>query len=388
MNTRAGVPLLDLQAQYQTIRSEVRAAVDRVLESQHFILGPEVEALESELAAYCQCKYAVGVSSGTDAILIALMALGIGPGDEVIMPPYTFFATAGCVARVGAKPVFVDIDPQTYNLDVGRLEQAVTPRSRAIIPVHLFGQIAEMDELMAIANRHELYVIEDAAQAIGSEYKRQRAGAIGLMGCFSFYPSKNLGGIGDGGLVTTNDADLAARLRLLRGHGAQPKYFHKEIGGNFRLDAIQAAVLRVKLKYLDSWTAVRQQNADMYRRLFAKKATTISLPCEALDRRHIYNQFIVRSQTRDALAKYLKHNNIGTEVYYPLPLHLQECFASLKYQTGDFPESERASAETLALPIYPEMGETNLKLVVDLVAAFNSQQANAPAEGSVLSITT
>jgi dTDP-4-amino-4,6-dideoxygalactose transaminase len=371
------VPLLDLKAQYATIREEVRAAVDRVLESQYFILGPEVEALEAEVAAYCQCRYGIGVSSGSDALLVALMAIDLQPGDEVITTPYTFFATAGAIARLGAKPVFVDIDPATYHIDPARLEAAVTPRSRAILPVHLYGQMADMDPVMVVAERHGLYVIEDAAQAIGAEYKGRRAGSIGHMGCFSFFPSKNLGGVGDGGMVTTNDPALADRLKLLRGHGARPKYHHKVVGGNFRLDALQAAVLRVKLPYLDGWTAARQRNADFYRRLFAESGLAaddqILLPVDAGYGRHIYNQFVIRTVRRDALASYLKEQQIGSEVYYPLPMHLLECFAGLNLPAGTFPASEAAAQETLALPIYPELSGEMLQRVVQAVTAFTAE---------------
>jgi len=384
MNT---VPLLDLKAQYATIRDEVRTAIDRVLESQYFILGPEVQALEKEVAAYSQCGYGIGVSSGTDALLVALMALNIGPGDEVITTPYTFFATAGSIARLGAKPVFVDIDPATYNLDPSPIEAAITPRTRAIMPVHLFGQMADMDPIMVLANRHGLDVIEDAAQAIGSEYKGRRAGSIGHLGCFSFFPSKNLGGFGDGGMVVTNDPDLAQRVNILRKHGAQPKYHHKFVGGNFRLDAIQAAVLRVKLKHLDEWTAGRQRNADRYRELFDQEPTTkdqgrtssdADSPAKpfvvghpsSVTTRHIYNQFVVRCARRDELMAYLKARGIGCEVYYPLPLHLQECFADLGYELGDSPVSERAAQETLALPIYPELTADQQRTVVEAIMQF------------------
>jgi len=378
------VPLLDLKAQYNVLRAEMRAAVDRVLESQHFILGPEVEALEREIAAYCQCEHGIGVSSGTDALLIALMAIGIKPDDEVITSPYTFFATAGSIARLGARPIFVDIDPLTYNLNPDAIDAAVTKRTRAIIPIHLFGQMAEMDPIMEIARRYNLYVIEDAAQAIGSEYKGRRASSIGHLGCFSFFPSKNLGGIGDGGMVTTNDADLARQVRLLRNHGHQPKYYNKVIGGNFRLDAIQAAVLRVKLKYLDEWTAARQRNAATYRRLFAEAglslkaaiggdlatAQSVVLPYETDNCRHIYNQFVIRSGRREALMAHLKERKIGTEIYYPVPMHLQECFTGLGHKAGDFPDSERAAAESLAVPIYPELTEAMQDAVVKAIADF------------------
>jgi dTDP-4-amino-4,6-dideoxygalactose transaminase len=365
------VPLLDLKAQYATIREEIRAAIDRVADSQYFILGPEVKALEEEVAAYSQVKFGSGVSSGTDALLVALMAIDIQPGDEVITTPYTFFATAGCVARLGAKSVFVEIDPQTYNIDASRIEAAITSRTKAIIPVHLFGQMADMDPIMDVAKRHNLIVIEDAAQAIGSEDKGRRAGSIGHMGCLSFFPSKNLGGFGDGGMVVTNDARLAEQLNLLRAHGAKPKYYHKVVGGNFRLDAIQAAVLRVKLKYLDSWTEGRQRNAAIYRRLFQEaNVTAVTLPTELANVRHIYNQFVIRCPRRDALMAHLKKHQIGCEVYYPVPMHVQDCFADLGYKAGDFPLSEAAANESLAIPIYPELTETMLRTVVEAIANF------------------
>jgi dTDP-4-amino-4,6-dideoxygalactose transaminase len=379
------VPLLDLKAQYATIRDEVRAAMDRVADSQHFILGPEVEALEREIADYSQCRFGIGVTSGSDALLVTLMALDIKPGDEVVSTPYTFFATAGSVSRLGAKPVFVDIDPLTYNIDTSRIEEAITPATRVIMPVHLYGQVADMNPIMEIAERHNLYVIEDAAQAIGSEYQGRRAGSIGHYGCFSFFPSKNLGGFGDGGMVTANDADLADRVKLLRNHGYRPKYYNKVVGGNFRLDAIQAAILRVKLNYLEQWTSARQRNADLYRRFFAQaglvtseSATTaavggdthVALPAESPDCRHIYNQFVIRAERRDELMAYLKQREIGTEIYYPVPMHLQECFAYLGLKEGDFPESERAARETLALPIYPELTEDMIATVVEAIADF------------------
>lgn len=391
---RPPVPLLDLKAQYAAIRDEIRVAIDRVADAQMFILGPEVEALEREIAAYSGCAYGIGVSSGTDALLVALMAIDIQPGDEVITTPYTFFATAGSIARLGAVPVFVDIDPLTFNIDPTTIEARITPRTRVIMPVHLYGQMADMDPIMEIAQRHNLIVIEDAAQAIGSEYKGRRAGSIGHMGCFSFFPSKNLGGFGDGGMVTTNDAALAERVRLLRGHGAQPKYYHKLIGGNFRLDALQAAVLRVKLKYLDDWTAGRQRNAAIYRRLFSEAGLVtdppdcltdgcrarstgacalplgkVVLPVEAPERRHIYNQFVIRVAQREKVMATLKARKIGHEIYYPVPLHLQECFAYLGHRPGDLPVSECAAAETLALPIYPELTDEMLEAVVDAVVS-------------------
>ncbi len=376
MPDKTVVPLLDLKAQYETIKDEVREAIDRVLASQRFILGPEVEAFEEEIAAYSQTKYGIGVSSGTDALLVSLMATGVGPGDEVITTPYTFFATAGSIARLHAKPVFVDIDPLTYNIDPEKIEAAITPRTKAIIPVHLYGQMADMDPIMEIAERHGLYVIEDAAQAIGAEYKGRRAGSVGHLGCFSFFPSKNLGGFGDGGMVVTNDADLAERVRILRVHGAKPKYYHHVVGGNFRLDAIQAAVLRVKLRHLDEWTAARQRNANRYRELFREaglleRGEAITLPHDAGWGRHIYNQFVIRvPKRRDELKAYLGENGIGSAVYYPVPLHLQKCFADLGYKAGDFPESEKATHETLALPVYPELSAYQSAVVVDSIRRF------------------
>lgn len=378
------VPLLDLKAQHATIREEIRDAIDRVVESQNFILGPEVEALEREVAEYSGCAHGIGVSSGTDALLVSLMAIDMKPGDEVITTPYTFFATAGAVARLGGTPVLVDIDPLTYNIQPGLIEAAITSRTRAIIPVHLYGQMADMDPIMEIAERRGLYVIEDAAQAIGSEYKGLRAGSIGHLGCFSFFPSKNLGGAGDGGMVTSNDAELAHRVKLLRNHGYSPKYYNKVVGGNFRLDAIQAAVLRVKLKYLDQWTEARQRNAAMYRDLFGESGLTVTLdeflsgspgvvvPFESPNVRHIYNQFVIRNPRRDELISHLKERKIGTEVYYPVPMHLQECFAELSYGKEDFLESESAADQTLALPIYPELTSKMLATVVDAIAEFNA----------------
>lgn len=375
------IPLLDLKAQYAAIRAEIRAAIDRVADAQHFIGGPEVEALEQEVAAYVGCRFGIGVSSGTDALLVALMALDLRPGDEVITTAYSFFATAGSIYRLGGRPVFVDINPLTYNIEPVQIEAAITDRTRAIIPVHLFGQMADMDPIMAIARRHDLIVIEDAAQAIGAEYRGRRAGSIGHFGCFSFFPSKNLGAFGDGGMITTNDPDLAHRARLLRNHGAEPKYYHKLVGGNFRLDALQAAILRVKLKYLDGWTAARQRNADRYRRLFAAAGladprspipgpqTPIVLPTDMGYGRHIYNQFVIRAARRDAVMAELKARQIGHEIYYPVPLHLQECFVGLGYRPGDLPESEAAARETLALPIYGELTEEMQAAVVEAIAA-------------------
>lgn len=381
MTTQA-VTLLDLKAQYESIRAEIDAAIQGVMESQYFILGPEVASLEQEIAAYSQCEFGVGVSSGTDALLLALMVTGIKPGDEVITTSYTFFATAGAVARLGATPVFVDIDPHTYNIDVSQIEARITERTRAVIPVHLYGQVAEMSPVMELAQKHDLIVIEDAAQAIGAEYQGRRAGSFGHMGCFSFFPSKNLGGIGDGGMVTTHDATLNERLRLFRNHGYKPKYYNAVVGGNFRLDAIQAAVLRVKLKHLDSWTVARQQNAATYRRLLTEAGFAVGLeafnagqpgvvlPVEAPERRHIYNQFVIRAHRRDELMRYLQENQISTEVYYPQPMHLQECFVDLGYQHSDLPASEASAQETMALPIYPELTEKMQQRVVSCIADF------------------
>jgi dTDP-4-amino-4,6-dideoxygalactose transaminase len=363
VSAKPPIPLLDLQAQYIPIRDEIRAALDRVLDSQRFILGPEVEALEREIAAYCRSAHAVGVSSGTDALLVALMAIDIRPGDEVITSPYSFFASAGAIARLGATPVFAEIDPKTFNIDPARIEARVSPRTRAIMPVHLFGQMADMSAIMEIATRRKLFVIEDAAQAIGAERDGRRAGAIGDLGCFSFYPSKNLGAFGDGGMVTTNDAGLAARVRMLRAHGSRDKYYNEILGGNFRLDAVQAAVLRVKLKYLDGWTEGRRRNAAFYRDRFAG-ARSIELPFEVPDSRHIYNQFVIRSKDRNGVMSRLKEQRIGCEVYYPVPLPLQGCFKELGCREGDFPFSEAASKESLALPIYPELTPEMLDRVV------------------------
>ena len=372
------VPLLDLKAQYATIKAEVDAAVAEVLESQHFILGPKVEQCEDAIAAYSQCSHAIGVSSGTDALLACLMAENIGPGDEVITTPYTFFATAGAIARLGATPVFVDIDPATYNLEPRQLSSRITNRTRAIIPVHLYGQMADMDAVMAVADERGLVVIEDAAQAIGAEYKGRRAGSIGHYGCFSFFPSKNLGAAGDGGMVVTNDAQRAEKLRCLRAHGSKPKYYHRIVGGNFRLDALQAAVVCAKLPHLDAWTAARQHNAKRYDRLFSKSGMPIGLP-EVVASRHIFNQYVIRISDRDEVQSHLKKNGVGTEVYYPVTLHLQECFAYLGHRAGAFPESERAAKETLALPIYPELTEPQARFVVDCICQFLAARAEQTA---------
>ena len=370
------VPLLDLKAQYAQLREEIRAAVDRVLESQLCINGPEVAQLEREVAKYTQAKHCVGVSSGTDALLLSLMALDIGPGDEVVTTPYTFFATAGSISRLGAKPVFVDIDPVTFNIDPARIEDAVTPRTKAIMPVHLFGQCADMDPILAVAKKHKLAVIEDAAQAIGSEYKGKRAGSIGTVGCFSFFPSKNLGAVGDAGAVTCNDDALARRLVKLRGHGADVKYYHDEVGGNFRLDTIHAAVLSVKLKYLDNWTAARQVNAAFYTQAIEADPVLRSVvtPPTVVASRHIFNQYVVRTKDRDGLKDFLKVRQIGTEIYYPVSMHQQKCFADLGYRKGDFPHSEEAAQTTLALPVYPELTDAQKRHVIDTLAAFAAEK--------------
>ena len=373
------VPLIDLKAQYTgELRDELRAAVDRVLDSQRFILGPEVEALEQEVADYCGAAHAIGVSSGTDALLVALMALDVGPGDEVVTTPFSFFATAGVVWRLGARPVFVDIDPRTFNLDPARLEAAITKRTRAIMPVHLFGQTANMDSIAAVAcgsGDGGVPVVEDAAQAIGADYHGRRAGALGALGCFSFFPTKNLGAYGDGGMVTSNDPDLAARVRSLRNHGFAEKYYNREVGGNFRLDALQAAVLRVKLGHLEGWHEARRRNAARYGQLFEEAGLTapgspVKLPFEAGHGRHIYHQFVLRCERRDKLQSFLGERGIGSAVYYPVALHLQECFASLGGQRGDYPAAEAAANEVLALPIYPELGESHQREVVEAIGTF------------------
>ena len=364
------VPLLDLQGQYAPLREEILAAIARVCDSQRFIGGPEVEAFEREIAAYLGVPHAIGLTSGTDALLIALMALGIGPGDEVITPTFSFFATAGAVSRVGATPIFVDIDPLTGNVDPDAVKAAIGPKTRAIIPVHLYGQSADMEPILDAASRAGIPVIEDAAQAIGATYRGRQAGSLGTMGCFSFFPSKNLGAFGDAGLLTTGDDRLAHEVRLLRNHGAEPKYFHQRIGGNFRLDAVQAAVLRVKLPHLDGWTEMRRRNADRYDRLFAASAAAarITLPARVKDCRHIFNQYVIRVPHRDAVKARLDAAHIGSEIYYPVPFHLQECFARLGYRRGQFPAAEAAAAETLALPIYGELTEPQQREVVDAVS--------------------
>lgn len=365
------MPLLDLQAQYAPLRDEILAAVTRVCDSQRFIMGPEIDAFEREIAALIGVEHAVGVSSGTDALLLALMALGIGPGDEVVTSTYSFFATAGAIVRVGARPVLADIDPATFNLDPAAIEAAITPRTRAILPVHLYGLCADMDPIMALAGRVGLPVIEDAAQAIGATYEGRPAGGIGTVGCFSFFPSKNLGAFGDAGLLTTNDATLARRARLMRVHGMEPKYYHHMIGGNFRMDALQAAVLRVKAPHLDAWTEARRVNARRYRALFREAGLHehVVLPVEPPGRRHIYNQFVVRVPGRDELKAALDAQGIGNEIYYPVPFHLQPCFAGLGYRDGDFPHAERAAGDTIAIPIYSELSIDQQRMVVSAMAA-------------------
>jgi len=359
------VPLLDLKSQYTTIKDELQKVVSEVLESQQYIGGSKVAELEEKIAAISECKFAVGVSSGTDAILNSLMSLDIGAGDEVITTPFTFFATVGCIVRTGAKPVFVDIEPRTFNINPGLIDAAITEKTRAIIPVHLFGQMADMDPIMEVANSHNLVVIEDAAQSITSIYKSRKAGSIGTVGCFSFFPSKNLGAAGDGGMVVTNDEDLYGRLKVMRNHGSNPKYYHKYIGGNFRLDPIQAAVLLAKLSHLDSWSEARRRNAAFYDEKFA--GTVVKTPYINPDCVSIYNQYVIRVPKRDELLAYLRDKGVGCEIYYPRPMHLQECFTYLGHHEGDFPESERAAKEVLALPIYPELTTGQQEYVVETI---------------------
>lgn len=372
---KTGIPLLDLKAQNEPLMEQISAAFDRVARSNRFILGPEVRAFEEEIARYLGVAHAVGVSSGTDALLVSLMALNIGPDDEVITTPYSFFATAGAIARVGAIPVFVDIDPITFNIDLEKAQRAITSRTKAILPVHLFGQACDLDHLRRITTHFGIPVVEDAAQAIGARWNELAAGAVGSLGCFSFFPSKNLGAFGDAGLVSTNDADLAERVRILRAHGSSPKYFHSYIGGNFRLDALQAAILRVKLPYLDKWTLERRKNAERFNHLFRQAdlpAASLQTPA-AIGDNHIYNQYVIRSERRDALQDFLRAHNIACEIYYPKPLHLQDCFAYLGYTKESFPEAERASSEALALPIFAELGESRVERIVELVVAFLKQ---------------
>jgi dTDP-4-amino-4,6-dideoxygalactose transaminase len=365
------VPLLDLTPQYAQIRDAVRRAMDRVCDSQHFILGPEVAALETAIARYVGSQFAVGLSSGTDALLAALMAVGVQPNDEVVTTPFSFFATAGAIVRLGARPVFADIDAASFNLAPQAALDRVTSRTRAILPVHLFGRCAQMDPLLAAGHAEALPLIEDAAQAIGAfDAHGRQAGSMGLIGCFSFFPSKNLGAFGDGGMATTNSERVAQALRVLRAHGSQPKYYHSRVGGNFRLDALQAAILRVKLQFLPGWTEARRANASRYRRLCAEAGLLDRVRLPADTPGHIYNQFVVRVPARDRLQAFLAEREIGTEVYYPIPLHLQECFHDLGYRRGDFPEAERAAAESLALPIYPELSPAQQEYVVEQIRAF------------------
>ena len=382
MNLEGGmkVPLLDLKSQNEPIQKEILEAIEQVIRRQAFILGPEVKKLEERIASYCHSRFAVGVSSGTDAILVSLMALGVGLGDEVITTAYSFFATAGAITRVGARPVFVDIDPLTYNIDPHKIEQTVTSRSKAIIPVHLYGQCADMNPILNVAETYQLKVVEDAAQAIGAEYRDGRqAGSMGTLCCFSFFPSKNLGALGDGGMVVTSNPELAEKIQTLRVHGSKPKYYHKLIGGNFRLDALQAAVLNVKLNYLNDWTKQRQENARQYMSLFKESGLIekigLLLPEAVYEEAgvphyHIFNQFVIRIPQRDHLQEYLKQKEIGTGLYYPVPLHLQDCFRYLGYKEGDFPVAERAAKETLALPIYPGLSNNQKKMVVEAIREF------------------
>ncbi len=366
------VPLLDIPLSYEAVLADVEKNINEVIRSGYFILGPVVEELERQIAAYCGAKYAVGVSSGTDALLISLMAAGIGEGDEVITTPFTFFATAGSISRLGAKPVFVDIEPTTFNINPKHIEKNITNKTRAIIPVHLYGQCADMDPILDLAKINNLTIIEDAAQAIGSKYKGGGAGSLGDYGCFSFFPTKNLGGFGDGGMVTMASEELYEQVKTLRVHGSNNKYYHKVIGGNFRLDAIQAAVVLAKLKFLDQCTEKRRSNAQTYDRLFKDKGATdsLTLPQEIIPR-HVYNQYIVRvKEKRDELRSFLGGENIATEIYYPLPLHLQDCFASLGYKKGDFPESEKAADEIIALPIFPELTTDQLEYVAASISQF------------------
>ena len=359
------VPLLDLKVQYATIKQEVLAAVSEVLESQRCIGGPRVTELEEKIAAISDCEFAAGASSGTDAILNSLMSLDIGYGDEVITTPFTFFATVGCIARTGAKPVFVDIDPRTFNINAELIESGVTEKTKAIMPVHLFGQMADMDLIMEIANNHNLAVIEDAAQSITSTHKGRKAGSIGTIGCFSFFPSKNLGGIGDGGMIVTNDEKLYERLFVMRNHGSKPKYYHNYIGGNFRLDPIQAAALLVKLPHLDDWSEARRRNAAYYNKRFA--GTVVETPYIRPDCVSIYNQYVIRVPRRDDVVAHLRENKIGCEIYYPVPMHLQKCFRYLGYSEGDLPEAEKAAKEVMALPIYPELTKEQIEEVVKAI---------------------
>jgi dTDP-4-amino-4,6-dideoxygalactose transaminase len=373
------IPFLDLKAQYATIKSDVLAAVSEVMESQRCIGGPKVTELEEKIAAISDCKFAVGASSGTDAILNSLMSLDIGASDEVITTPFTFFATVGCIVRTGARPIFVDIDPKTYNVNSNLVESAITKKTKAIIPVHLFGQMTDMDPIVEIASKYNLAIIEDAAQSITSTYKGRKAGSIGTVGCFSFFPSKNLGGAGDGGMVVTNNEQLYNRLKIMRNHGANPKYYHQFVGGNFRLDPIQAAVLLVKLSFLDSWSEARRRNAAFYNEKFAD--TAIEIPYINADCVSIYNQYVVRILQRDQIITLLRKENIGCEIYYPCPMHMQECFKDLGYKQGDFPEAEKASKEVLALPVYPELTDEMKDHVAETIITLIGK-SSVPLSGS------
>ncbi len=365
------VPLLDLQAQYASLRDEMRPAIERVLESQRFVLGDEVRRLENSIAKYCQTSHAVGCASGSDALLLALMALDVGAGDEVVTTPFSFFATASCIARLGARPVFVEIDKLTYNLDVSQVADAITSRTKAIMPVHMYGQCAEMDPLLELGERHRVAIVEDAAQAIGATDRGRRAGSMGMIGCFSFYPTKNLGGAGDGGIVTTNDEQLAQRLRRLRAHGGATEYEHQEVGINSRLDELQAAVLNVKLPHLDHWSDERARIAQFYSQSLKDLDFELTTPFVRPDCRHIFHQYVIRvPRHRDALMNHLRERGVGTKVYYPIPLHRQECFSYLGYKAGAFPEAERAAAETVALPAYPELSEAQQAYVIDSIKSF------------------
>ena len=371
--TERAIPLLDLKAQYAKIQPEIEREVHRVLESQWFIMGPDVARLESEIAAYCGAKYGIGCASGSDAILLALKALGVGPGDEVLTVPYSFFATAGYIVHTGAQPVFVDVEPDTFNMDVSQVRAVLDrhPKVKAIMPVHLFGACADMDPLLEIARERGLAVVEDAAQSIGASYKGRRAGSIGVVNCFSFYPGKNLGAYGDAGIMTTDDEEINARLRSLRNHGGVTRYVHDSVGWNSRLDALQAAVLSVKLRYLDEWTEARRSNAAMYTRMFAERGNPVATPVIAdYATRHVMNQFVIRCERRDELRLYLADRGIGSEVYYPIPLHLQTCFAYLGCGPGSFPVSERLAKETLALPVHPDLAEEDVERVVRVVSDF------------------
>ena len=366
------VPLLDLKAQYRVIKAEVLSAIEAVCDEQGFVLGPRVSAFEEATAQYIGSRYAIGCASGSDALLLSLMAMGVKAGDEVITIPFTFFATAGVISRLGAKPVFVDIQPDTFNIDPSLIEKAITPRTKAIIPVHLFGQCADMEAINEIAKRKNIHVIEDACQAIGAAQGSKRAGILGDTGCFSFFPTKNLGGFGDGGLITTNDKALADSMAMLRVHGSEVRYLHEAVGINSRLDALQAAVLQIKLKYLDQWNEGRRRNAERYQRLFtqANLVGSVTLPPTAQGNFHVYNQYTVRVQQRDELRNFLKDKGVGSEVYYPLPMHLQQCYRDLRYQKGAFPVSEKAADEVLSLPIYAELTEPQLLYVVEAIEAF------------------